>query len=229
VVLTPDLPDKLDRRSLEVTQCNGHAESTEEGTVGVRQRSRSLLLSCAGIAFAMLALGSPAYAAPTAARTNTAGPSERAARISVLVAGVHLTAAQAKTLEAAANANPRMTSAQAAAVIGSSPATNAGHAIPDGHGTSKGPCGTASLFGYESGGFGYALFFNSTVGPPYAGSLTVSTNGVNASSDSFGIPPVSGSGIVDDTGVEGTGTTAKGWALTDNIWYCEISVFAEWP
>lgn len=197
--------------------------------IDVRQRSRSLLLSCAGITFTMLALSSPAYATPTAARPNTASPPGTAAKVSAQVTGVHLAAVQAKALEAAAKANPGLTSAQAAAVIGDSPATNVGHAVPDGHGTSSGPCGTASLFGYESGGFGYALFFNSTVGPPFIGSLTISTNGVDASSDSFGIPPVSGSGIVDDTGVEGTGTTANGWAVTDNGWYCGISVFAEWP
>src|SRR5450756_459070 len=197
--------------------------------VDVRQKSRFLLLSCAAIASAMLALGSPAYAAPTAVRANIASPSGMPATVSGQVTGGHLAVAQAKALEAAAKANPGLTSAQAAAVIGSSAAADVGHAVPDGHGTTSGPCGNASLFGYASGGFGYALFFNSTVGAPWFGHLTLSTNGVNASSDTFGIPPVSGSGIVDDTGVEGTGTTAKGWAVTYGGWYCGISIFAEWP
>ncbi len=190
------------------------------------RRSRSRLAACAGVACAVLAIASTSAAASAAI---TAGRSGTAGGTPVQVTGTHLTAAQENALAAAVKANPGLTAAQAATVIGSSSAARGGQAIPDAQGTSKGPCGSISLIGYPSGTYGYAMFWNTAaVGSPWFGSLTVSTNGINASDDVYGIPPNSGSGFLDDVGDEPTGTQANGWAVTSGGWYCGISVFAEW-
>jgi hypothetical protein len=50
-----------------------------------------------------------------------------------------------------------------------------------------------SLIGYPNGTYGYAMLWNTAaVGPPWFGTLTVSTNGPNSSDNVYDIPPNSG-------------------------------------
>jgi hypothetical protein len=180
-------------------------------------------------AFAALTMISvaPAYAASAAPSRGATPTASAAPAISVQTTGVHLTATQAAALRSAVKLNPKLTAEQAARLTGARPVTGAGLA-PNGHGQASGPCGTASLFGYSNGSYGLALFFNATVGPPVVGSVAISTNGIFPSTDYYGIPPVSDSGRLADTGAIPDATTANGWAVTSNAWYCGIAVTAYW-
>ncbi len=198
----------------------------------MRNRARPVLAAVsafAGTVCAVLALAGPASAAPAtvhgAALTSAATGSVVPAT-SAQVTGVHLTPVQVAALRSAIKVNPKLTAAQAAKLLGAR--SGARVAVPDGHGQSPGPCGNASLFGYSNGGYGLALFFNATVGPPVIGSVGISTNGIFASTDWYSVPPVRDSGRLSDTGAIPDATTADGWAVTSNAWYCGISVIAYW-
>jgi len=179
-------------------------------------------------AFAMAA-AAPAYAASAGPARALAPTASAVPAVSAQAAGVHLTATQVAALRSAVELNPNLTAEQAASLVGAQPAASDNAAQPNGYGqTPPGVCGTASLFGYSNGSYGLALFFNATVGPPIIGSVAISTHGIFASTDYYGVPPVSDSGTLSDTGAIPDATVANGWAVTSNAWYCEIGVTAYW-
>ena len=194
------------------------------------RRSHFLAAAAAtAISVALATLGVPGLAAAHPAVAGGADAARRPAQaVSVSSEGVQLTPNQEASLRAATALNPHLTAAQAASAIGLTLPGSAGQAAPAGQTQTSGACGNASLVGYSNGNYGLALFFNASVGPPSFGSVSISTDASDASTDTYDIPPTSFSGYLSDVGTEPTATTANGYAYPFNNWWCYISLTAYW-